>query len=772
MTSTLIPNGDGAQNRALMLAAQQELRRLGGLAAADPLPDPYDEDAIDLRRYWNILLRRKWAVISAIAAALLAALVTTFNATPEFRSTLLLQIEPQTDQFLEFQRNVSLGEPTSDWDYYQTQYTLLKSRSLARRVIDQLGLEAAQEPADKAQPSFLRELKASVKGWIGGATAAAGAPAGDGSQVAAKAKPNLEDALLGSLTISPVRDSRLVNIEYDSPKPEEAAAVANAVAENFINMTLERRYEARTYAKKFLEERIQQVRASLEDSEQRLLAYAREREIVNLDDRLGSVMQSLEAMNAALTKTEAERIEAEAEYAGSLQGTGPATLKVLDSAVVQELKKRKGELELEYQEQLKVYKPGYPKMQQLERQIAEVDQQIAKEIGSIRQAVKSGYEARVREQATLQARVSELKGEILALQDRSTDYQSLKREVDTNRELYDGLLQRMKEVGVVAGISTNNISIVDRAQVPTAAYKPNLRKNLTMALALGLVGGILLAFLLEHMDDTVKSSEDVEARVRAPVLGVLPLAAFREHGIGEEEVPLLAAKDPKSPLAEAVRSLRTSLVFSTAEGAPKILHLTSAGPGEGKTTAAANIAITFAQAGSKVLLIDADLRAPSLHRVFGLANGLGLTNYLAGDTKPADIAQPTQVTRLFAITSGPLPPNPVELLSSAKMLDFLGLAAERFDYIVLDGPPVIGLADALVLANLARGTVFVVDAGRTRYGAIEGAVKRLRAANANILGAVLDRMGRAGQGYGYSYDYHYTYSYGARDEARALPERA
>ena len=767
MTNALGPGDESAQSRALMLAAQQhELRRLGGLVL-EPVTEQNDEDAIDLRRYWDILLRRKWTLVGAVVVALLAALVSTFNATPEFRSTLLLQIEPQTDQFLEFQRNVSLGEPTSDWDYYQTQYELLKSRTLARRVIDQLGLEAVQEPRTESKPSFLAELKGTVKRWIG--------TAGDNpSEDATKARPNLEAALLGKLTISPVRDSRLVHIQYDSPKPEEAAAVANAVAENFINMTLERRYEARTYAKKFLEERIQQVRASLEDSEQRLLAYAREREIVNLDDRLGSVMQSLGAMNAALTKTEAQRIEAEAEYTGSLQGTGPSTLKVLDSAVIQELKKRKGELDLQYQELLKVYKPGYPKMQQLERQVAEIDQQIDKEIGSIRQAVKSGYEARVREQATLQARVSELKGEILAMQDRSTDYQSLKREVDTNRELYDGLLQRMKEVGVVAGISSNNISIVDRAQVPGSAYKPNLKKNLTMALAIGLIAGILLAFLLEHMDDTVKSSEDVEARVRAPVLGVIPMVSAREHGIAQEDVPLLAAKDPKSPLAEAVRSLRTSLVFSTAEGAPKILHLTSAGPGEGKTTAATGIAITFAQAGSKVLLIDADLRAPSLHRIFSLPNVLGLTNHLAGDTKPAEIAQPTQVTRLFAVTSGPLPPNPVELLSSAKMLDFLSLASERFDYIVLDGPPVIGLADALVLANLARGTIFVVDSGRTRYGALEGAVKRLRAANATILGAVIDRLSRPshGYGYGYSYDYQYTYSYGARDEGRALPERA
>jgi capsular exopolysaccharide synthesis family protein len=332
----------------------------------------------------------------------------------------------------------------------------------------------------------------------------------------------------------------------------------------------------------------------------------------------------------------------------------------------------------------------------------------------------------------------------------------------------------MKEVGVVAGISTNNISIVDRAQVAAAPYKPDLRANLTKAVLIGLIAGILLAFLFEYLDDTVKTTEDVENRARVPVLGAIPMANPKDHGIGAEEVPLLAASDPKSPLAEAVRSLRTSLVFATAEGAPKVLHVTSPGPGEGKTTAATNIAIAFAQAGGKVLMIDADLRAPSLHGAFSLPNTLGLTNYLAGDTRPADIAQPTRVTRLFAVTSGPLPPNPVELLSSAKMLDLLSLASERFDFVVLDGPPVIGLADALVLSKLSRGTIFVVEAGRTRYGELEGAVKRLRAANATLVGAVLSKLGRRGKGYGhgYGYDYHYSYTYGGGDQAQALPEKA
>jgi capsular exopolysaccharide synthesis family protein len=241
--------------------------------------------------------------------------------------------------------------------------------------------------------------------------------------------------------------------------------------------------------------------------------------------------------------------------------------------------------------------------------------------------------------------------------------------------------------------------------------------------------------------------------------------------LAEAEVPLLVFKDPKSAVAEAVRSLRTSLLFSTADGAPRILHFTSSNPSEGKTTTAISIAIAFAQAGGKVLLIDADLRNPSLHRAFSLPNAIGLTNHLAGDAEPADIAQPTQVTRLFTITSGPLPPNPVELLSTAKMMDLLSLSVERFDHVIIDGPPIIGLADAVVLANLARATIFVVEPGVTRTKQVESAIKRLYQGNARILGAVLTKVGRGSQGYGYSYDYNYLYSYSGKSDEPTLPRR-
>ena len=593
-------------------------------AAGIPAGPPDDDDVIDLKDYWRILVRRRRIIaISALVAAVLAVIVT-FNSTPVYRSTLLMQIERQGNQIVDY-GSVMPEERSffASQDFYTTQYELLKSRTLARRVIDQLGLEVT----DDRPPSLIGRMVSSAKGLVSLVMhkddRSSGQSTADLERIE---RMREEDAFEKNLEIEPVPDSKLVRVHYDSPDPADAAAVANAVAKNFINLNLERRFDASAYAKQFLEEQLQQMRTTLEGSEKRFVAYAREREIVNLDDRLEIMLSKLREMNSQLVLAEAERIKAEAEYQELLESTGGSAPDILESPLVQTLKQRRGELLAQYQDNLQVYKPGYPKMVQLQRQIDELSDEITREASSISGAVKARYEARVREEAKLRERIRELKEEALALQDRSTDYETLRREVETNRELYDGLLQRMKEVGVAAGVGENNISIVDPATVPLYPYKPSLQKNLAIALALGLLFGVALAFLLETLDDTLKTAEEIERRAGAPVLSLIPHASTRSHGIANAEIPLLAFKDPKSAVAEAVRSLRTSLMFSTGDGAPSILHFTSARPGEGKTTAAVSTAIAFAQAGGKVLLIDADLRNPSLHRAFMLPNTLGLTN--------------------------------------------------------------------------------------------------------------------------------------------------
>ncbi|MCF7985242.1 MAG: polysaccharide biosynthesis tyrosine autokinase [Thiohalocapsa sp.] len=763
-----VPDNDAHQLAFIQQAGH--LQRMGG--ALPPPGRVSNDDVLDLREYWRILMRRKGTILLTLGLAVVIAVLATFQTTPIYRSTLMLQIETTGTQIVDYGSVVPEEGAgiRSNQDFYKTQYELLKSRTLARRVIDQLGLETIGD--DDEGPSFFDRALSGVTHW---ATAVAGstettadAPAIDPALAAEKEE---EDALLEHLSVEPVRDSRLVRIHYDSTVPTEAVAVANAIAANFINLNLERRFDASSYAKHFLEDQLAQMRATLEESEKRFVAYAREREIVNMDDRLEIILNKLREMNTELVQAEAERIEAESAYQ-ELRDASDGAPDILESELVASLKQRRSELEAEYQEQLEVFKPGYPAMQQLRRQIDEVTREIARETGSVVRSVQAKYQAKVREEAKLTQRIAELKEEALALQDRSTDYETLRREVETNRELYDGLLQRMKEVGVAAGIGENNISVVDPATIPILPYKPDLKMNLAIAIALGLFLGVLIAFLLELLDDTANTPEEVEALVGAAVLTLVPRISARKHGLTESDIGLLAFKDPKSAIAESARSLRTQLLFSTAEGAPKILHFASSGPGEGKTTTAVGTAIAFAQAGAKVLLIDADLRNPSLHRVLSLPNSVGLTNHIAGTAEPVDISRPTPVPRLFAITSGPLPPNPVELLSGAKMLDLLSLSAERFDQVIIDGPPVIGLADALVLANLAKATLFVVDPEVARKREIEGAVKRLYQANAYVLGAVLSKVGRGGKGYGYGYGYSYQYSYGqGQAEEPMLPRQ-
>ncbi len=744
MRGQMTDRDETGQGRQLALVDDE--RKLVVFDGRNPLPRPEeDDDTINLREYWQVILRRKWTVIYFFLFVVVAAVVATFLMTPVYRSTLVLQIEREAAKVVEFQDVTPEESGSNARDFYQTQYELLQSRSLASRVINELNLGENAAFLGTRDDSFVQGLIQRVSEKLSGEKRSKGPDL----------PPDLVTRFLDRLTIETVRNSRLVHIHFDSTDARLASAVVNSLAKNFINTTLERRFDASSYAKTFLSERIKQVRANLEDSEQALAAYAREREIIDLDEKQSFLVQKIKDLNLKLVDAEAERIKEETEYREMQASGGLGHIRMLDDPVIQRNKGTLANLEAEYQENLKVFKPAYPKMVKLQKQIAEINKKLQEEMNLVRTAVTANYRAAVREEAMIQAKMAELKTEILDLQNKSTDYQALKRDVTTNRKLYDGLLQRMKEVGVAAGIGTNNISIVDAGEVPRLPHKPSLKRNLLLAIVLGLFGGIGLAFLFEHLDDSIKSAQDLETRLGLAVLGIVPeVRGYRDKA---DTIALLNHEEPKSAVAEAYRSFRTALSFSTATGAPKVLHFTSASAGEGKTTSAVSAAIAFTQTGKQVLLLDCDLRNPSLHKELNLSNEVGLTNYLAGDHTPAQIVQRTQVKGLWTITTGPIPPNPAELISGGKMLDLLDQGEERFDMVIVDSPPVLGLADSLILANMSRTTVLVVDSGVTRRGAVEGALKRLRGAQANILGAVLTKYGQGGSGYGYDYNYSYNY---------------
>lgn len=718
-----------------------------------------EEDELNLRELWSVIVKRRGTILLFSVIVVTAVLTATYLMTPIYRAGLTLQIDREDIKVVKIEE-VSPVEAGSGQDYYQTQYELLKSRSLALRVVNQLGL-ADRQPEEG--PSLLAPAKAWLADWL--PKASEGENVGSLSET--ERVESVVSGFLSNLTIEPVRNSRLVKLYYDDPDPKLAAAILNTLAKNYINLSLERRFEASAYARDFLQERLQQVKARLEDSERQMVAFARDQGIINVGESQNIVTQRLTATSTALSAAEQRRTAAEAAYRQMLDTRGQGLSQVLDSKIIQTLKDSKAKFEAQYQDNLNLYKPAYPSMVQLRSQIDQITRQIDQEVANIRGAITAHYEAAKAEETMLRTRLEQLKRDSLEQQDRGIQFNILRREVDTNRELYNGLLQRFKEVGVAAGIGTNNISVVDEAKAPLLPYKPNLKLNALLALVLGLLGGIGLAFLLEHLDDTFKQPDEVEKRLGLPVLGIVPLT--RQSRSDRRSVALAGHEDPRSVFAESYRSLRTALEFSTSRGVPRMLTVTSATSGEGKSTTSISLAIQFAQTGKKVLLIDADLRKPSVHRSLGLENDVGLTNLLAGDQeRPATIARPTHVPNLFVITSGPLPPNPAELLSGSKMLGLLVLAAEKFDQIIVDSPPVMGLADALILGNLCDGTLLTVAMGSTPRGYVQAACKRLRGARVHLLGMLLNKLeARAGDYHGYYYQSGY---YGAAaPDAKKLP---
>lgn len=718
-----------------------------------PLEQFIEPEAPNLRDYGRVLHARRWAILAFWAITLLTTFMVSALMTPTYRSVLTLQIDRDTPKVFQFQDVVPIESP-ADKDFYQTQYELLMSRALARRVIEQLRLDDNPVFVD-ARHGVLGHVSA----WFAGVAGTARVPKAT--------MDGLIEHFLAALRIEPVRNSRLVKIAFVSVDPVLSAEIVNTLADSFIQMNLERRVDASSYAKRFLEERLLQVKSKLEESEKQLVAFARRSEIIKLDQNQTIVADKLRDMTGALTAAEQERIGAQVLNDEMESGDNRGFGRVLDNLTLQQLKQRRADLEAQYQEHSKVFKPAYPKMKQISSQIEQVESKINEEIGFVRDAVRSEFRVAKAKEQSLRREMNRLKQEVLAFQDRSIEYNILQREVDTNRQLYDGLLQRMKEVGVAAGVSGTSISIVDAGEVPVNAYRPNIPLNMVVALVVGLMGGVALAFVMDHIDDTIKNPDDLESRAHIPMLGVVPeIRARRGMAVGPLRLATMAFREPRAPLVEAYRSIRTSLLFSTSRGAPKVLLFTSPGPAEGKTTSAVNIAVTFTQTGSKVLLIDTDLRNPTLHRVLGLENRIGLTNYLAGDASPVDVSQYTVMTNLFVIPSGSLPPNPAELLSDEKMATLLALAADKFDYVILDGPPVLGLADALVLANRAQGTVLVVEAGVTRHGHVQAAVKRLRSAHATLIGGVLAKYRDVEMGYHY---HHYDYSREGNGDAIETP---
>jgi len=728
----------------------------------DFYPPPREEKEVHLRDYWRVIQKRRWVIFAVFLIVVVATAIVTFTMRPIYRGTTTIQINKENPQIVDFKEIFTVN--TTDLDYYQTQYKILESRNLARRVIQTLKLgehaELTSEMEDSLWPGWVARRAKALPRWIPFLPDAD--PASQDGENGRTRETFLINRFLDRVKIEPIRNSRLVKIHFDSHYPDLSQEVPNTLALAYIQQNLEIRFTATEKAKDWLTRQLEDLKGKVERADETVQAFGSKHDIISLEEKENVTMQRLLELNEALAKAEAERMAKEALYRQTRDQNYDAIPIILENKLIQDLKQNHIQLEAQYLKLSEKFKPDYPEMRRLKTQVDSVYQQLQKEINKIAAGIKNDYESSLRKEELLRKALEEQKVRTLAMKQKAIQYNILKREADTNREIYKGLLQRMKEAGVSAGIVASNIQIIDQAEFLTKPYRPNKKLNLLLAAVVGLFLGLGLAFFFEYLDNTVKTPEDLEGLLRLPSFGIVPAVNMRRRKRIEEgnsyPVELITHGHPKSTLSEAYRNIRTSILLSFSEKPPKTLAISSPNPAEGKTTTALNTAIALAQTGASVLLIDADMRKPRIHTIFKNQNGAGLSSYLSGNSKLESIIQGTEVPNLSYIPSGPIPPNPSELLGSPLFKNTLQTLMEKFDHILIDGPPVLGFADSAILSSMVDGTIVVVVGGKTSREALYQAREILTQVNARILGVVINRVDIRRSDYSsYYYRYHYYY---------------
>ena len=670
---------------------------------------------------WRVLI-----VLSLIICPLLA-LGISLLITPLFSATSQIEINQEAPKIIPGMEN---QQPivVNNTEFLATQLGLLQSESLAQRVVDKLRLASNPFYADQDVNAKDRREAAVAQ-------------------------------LQGQVSVATVRDSRLVDITAVTPDAQISSQVANSYAEEFIASNLQRDVDATGFARDLLGKRLETTKDKLEESERALVAYASRQGIVELGGnkedgaRESLDASSLVALNESLADARAARIAAEAKVRAE---SGRNSASVINNPTIQLLSAERAKAQAEYQEKLATFTPALPAMIALKARIEALERTIQSTRSDIRGSIQAEFQGAQARETALQKRVDGLKTGVLDLRDRSIQYTILQREVDQNRALYDALLQRFKEVGVSDNVSDNKIAVVDRAQPPKSPVSPNLFLNVAVGFLIGALVGFGGAFLIEFIDDTIKLPDDVGNKLDLTLLGVLPRVGTQERFAEQLE-------DPKSDLTEASYSLRSALQFATDHGLPRSVLVTSSRPGEGKSSVSLALATAFGRLGKRVLLLDADMRKPTFYvQDQSRQETIGLSHLLAKQGSVDDALHSTKLRNVSMLPAGPKVPSPAELLSSNAFSDLLNELYQTFDLVVVDGPPVLGLADSPLLAAACEGTVLVIETAGIRRALAANTVARLRAADARVLGVVLNKFDprRVGYGYGYGYGYSYSYSYG------------
>ncbi|MGE4306342.1 MAG: GumC family protein [Novosphingobium sp.] len=710
---------------------------------------------IDLKQVLSSVRRNlKWIVLIVIGA-LAAGFIITVLMVPRYVATAQVLVEQNADTIIE---GSELQENSNQpWDadrFLATQVDVLRSRTLAERVANGAGLLDKQ--------AFYDAMGAPM-------------PQLDDLEEKGAGKAGLHDLRLDTVVelmqdnlriVLPV-DSRVIKIEFESTDPATSAQIANLYAQSYIEANLKRKFESSSYARQFLASQLADARSKVEASERELNQYSRAAGLIRVSgqgqnaDRettLSVTNNSLVQVNSAAAEATAQRLAAENRWNTISNEPVLAIPQVIENAAIQDILKQKASLEARLADERSRHLDDYPTVKVLKAQIAELNRRIDTIGGGIKRSIYLDFKSAREREASLKGQVDKLRDEAMGEQERGVGYAVLKRVAETDRALYDTLLERYNQLSATAGSTSNNVTLVDRADMPREPSSPKLIINLLVAFVLGVIGAAVFVLLREHFDDTIRSPEDVEGKLGLSLLGLIPTVPDGEAAA--------AATDAKSSLSEAYHSLVANLRFSTANGFPRSMVVTSTNEAEGKTTSAHSVAVDLARLGKSVLLIDADLRRPTLHRRMADKNAGGFTELLVGESSFDAVIHPSDYDNLSYMTALPIPPEPSLLLGGDRMSGVIKEALEKFDVVVLDSAPLLGLSDTASIASEVDGVLFVIDATRFHRGAVKSALRRLTMVNARVLGAVVTKFDPSSADgdyayYGYNY---YTYGSDRREE--------
>ena len=759
----LVPRGDVPQrndgSRELLPGEPAEFLRPAGPAFYNALP----VQESTLREYMRVLIKRKWMVIAVVAGIFIVVAIASLRQTPVYQAVGRIAVNRADPNLITFKDSGPVV------DYYDpadldTEVRILQSDLMALQVIRQLNLDK--------RPEFGGHSDQKPANLVA-----------DPLQTDSNRTSALLGSFRGNLHVTLIPNTRIIEIQYSSTDPQLAASAVNTLADTYIKQNFQTKFESTMQASDWLSKQLVDLQMKVETSQEKLVRYQKEHEILGTDEKQNIITEKLDELNKEMTAAEFDRMQKEAAYRQTQSDDPDAVAAAIASdstangasGLLNRLREQQATLKIQVAELSTQFGPSYPKIAQLNSQLKEIDRQLQSETNKAVDHLKGQYLASMQRENMLRGAFEKQKQEANKLNESAIEYSLLKRDLDSNRTLYEGLLEKLKEAGVTAGLRSNNFRIIDAARVPTYPSEPNIPRNLSFALMLGIISGVGLAFLVENMDNTVRTPEQAHALSGLPSLGMIPLGSKSgNYGPTGKRLALTASKEvvetvtqvrPQSQMAESYRALRTSLLLSNLGAPPKVIMVTSARPQEGKTTTSINTAIVLAQKGVRVLLVDADLRRPSVHKTLGMGPRSGLSNLLTGSaTLQQTIATSPILPNLFILPAGTPPPNPAELLASSNMRDLIAELRQQFDHIVIDTPPTLSVTDAVVLSPRADATILVIRSGHTTKQALCRSRDILMQVNAHVAGVLLNAVDLTSPDYYYYYEYQGKYNHYYQEE--------